>query len=888
MCSGKDEQEGAVHCPNDKFNEPCNGESEPSPETSFEDDLKCEMKDVETCDTMELHNGKVVQRWKSVPTLVPATPQQERATSLSHCGCEKPLDFYCSPKMNQRKRVLFCRMKIEGDDEQHDAVCCPSDKFNEPCHAESEPVLEMAFENNVNDGGKDYQTCDTMKLRNGKALQCWKSALPFVPATPQLESPVPQRHHRCKKPLAFNCTTTMSKRRRALFGSVKNEGEDEQHGAVWGPNGKFKEACHTESKLIREIAFQNKFQILEPGSNQPAKCKRASYRKTQATNVHHQLQIGLTSTQRSDKCIMEMLAESTSKAHYYTRAINRLVTHQVALTESRDLREVSKVKSKKKRLNPKIERSTITQWRRLLAVCYEANDESSCLDERLLFHRRVCSFIVIIQSMLGCRRYSPWKGSVLDSLIGAFLTQNVYDQFSSSAFMSLAARFPRQQLHYCLNGKSQSPRKRKRASSETQRVAVLRKHKVGLQQNLKVAWDSLRTEYYGKMTRESSDDTMDCLDWNAVRQAKLEDISTAISSRGMNNRLAQRIKDFLQRLMEDHGSLDLEWLRVVPAEKAKEFLLSIYGIGLKSAECVRLLTLCQNAFPVDTNVGRIVVRLGWVPVPPISKKFQMHLLNKYRIVIDSIHHYLWPRLCHLNQNIFGALKLSVLEENCKPTRNDSDTVDGIKSPFELPEKDIEEICSRVGDGTTGKFNIAEPKAFSFTASAAASSSDVRMTSRMRTKHPVFELPDSHPLLEELELHKREPHDPSPYLLVAWKQGKLENPIEQTAGRCENNSSSSCHCCIADSETVKGTIMIPCQTAVGRRFPLNGTYFQTNEVFADHASTRFPLDVPWKSIRELPSKTLYCGTSIGRILKGLSADEIRKCFIEGAAAAAAWS
>ncbi len=45
--------------------------------------------------------------------------------------------------------------------------------------------------------------------------------------------------------------------------------------------------------------------------------------------------------------------------------------------------------------------------------------------------------------VLGDRAYSkPWGGSVLDSVIGTFLTQNVSDQLSSKAYMTLATRFP--------------------------------------------------------------------------------------------------------------------------------------------------------------------------------------------------------------------------------------------------------------------------------------------------------------------------------------------------------------------------------------------------------------------------------------------------------------
>ena len=50
---------------------------------------------------------------------------------------------------------------------------------------------------------------------------------------------------------------------------------------------------------------------------------------------------------------------------------------------------------------------------------------------------------VACRSVLGDRSFSrPWGGSVLDSVIGTFLTQNVSDQLSSKAYMTLAATFP--------------------------------------------------------------------------------------------------------------------------------------------------------------------------------------------------------------------------------------------------------------------------------------------------------------------------------------------------------------------------------------------------------------------------------------------------------------
>ncbi len=38
------------------------------------------------------------------------------------------------------------------------------------------------------------------------------------------------------------------------------------------------------------------------------------------------------------------------------------------------------------------------------------------------------------------------------------------------------------------------------------------------------------------------------------------------------------------------------------------------GLGRKSVACILLLSLGLKDFPVDTNVGRICARLGWIPL----------------------------------------------------------------------------------------------------------------------------------------------------------------------------------------------------------------------------------------------------------------------------------
>jgi hypothetical protein len=50
-----------------------------------------------------------------------------------------------------------------------------------------------------------------------------------------------------------------------------------------------------------------------------------------------------------------------------------------------------------------------------------------------------------------------------------------------------------------------------------------------------------------------------------------------------------------------------------------------------------------------------------------------------------------------------------------------------------------------------------------------------------------------------------------------------------------------------------------------------------KVFADHDSSRNPVDVPRRWIWDLPKRTVYFGTSVPSIFKGVSIiNEIRVC------------
>ena len=86
--------------------------------------------------------------------------------------------------------------------------------------------------------------------------------------------------------------------------------------------------------------------------------------------------------------------------------------------------------------------------------------------------------------------------------------------------------------------------------------------------------------------------------------------------------------------------LSLEWLRDEPPDAARAYLMSLDGLGRKSAACVSLLSLRVRDFPVDTNVGRVCARLGWLP---LESEHALEQLDEYAPE-PEVHRFLHSRL----------------------------------------------------------------------------------------------------------------------------------------------------------------------------------------------------------------------------------------------------
>jgi len=98
--------------------------------------------------------------------------------------------------------------------------------------------------------------------------------------------------------------------------------------------------------------------------------------------------------------------------------------------------------------------------------------------------------------------------------------------------------------------------------------------------------------------------------WEAVRDAPVDEVEQAIRPGGISRVKSARIKSILRAITETHGSLSLDWLASQPVGVAQAYLISLPGVGRKTAACVLLFALGMRDVPVDTHVSRVGTRLA--------------------------------------------------------------------------------------------------------------------------------------------------------------------------------------------------------------------------------------------------------------------------------------
>jgi endonuclease-3 len=101
--------------------------------------------------------------------------------------------------------------------------------------------------------------------------------------------------------------------------------------------------------------------------------------------------------------------------------------------------------------------------------------------------------------------------------------------------------------------------------------------------------------------------------WADVVRVPTRAVADAIRSGGLADTKAPRIQAILRELEERRGAFDLSYLRELSDEQARMELVSLPGVGPKTAAVVLSFALGRDAMPVDTHVHRVTRRLGLVP-----------------------------------------------------------------------------------------------------------------------------------------------------------------------------------------------------------------------------------------------------------------------------------
>ena len=117
--------------------------------------------------------------------------------------------------------------------------------------------------------------------------------------------------------------------------------------------------------------------------------------------------------------------------------------------------------------------------------------------------------------------------------------------------------------------------------------------------------------------------------WEAVRDANAEDVVAAIRPAGLANQKGPRIQQVLRQITEERGGLDLSFLKDLPLEEARSWLMKFNGVGPKTAAIVLCFSLGRPAFPVDTHIYRVSGRIGLHPEKMTVEQAHPHLENLF-------------------------------------------------------------------------------------------------------------------------------------------------------------------------------------------------------------------------------------------------------------------
>lgn len=118
--------------------------------------------------------------------------------------------------------------------------------------------------------------------------------------------------------------------------------------------------------------------------------------------------------------------------------------------------------------------------------------------------------------------------------------------------------------------------------------------------------------------------------WEDVLGAPPRALMASIASGGLANTKAPRIQAILAEVKRREGRLSLARLARMGDDDVRDYLVTLPGIGPKTAACVLAFSLGRPTLPVDTHVARIAARLGFASDRDPAERIQRTLEDLVR------------------------------------------------------------------------------------------------------------------------------------------------------------------------------------------------------------------------------------------------------------------
>ena len=143
-------------------------------------------------------------------------------------------------------------------------------------------------------------------------------------------------------------------------------------------------------------------------------------------------------------------------------------------------------------------------------------------------------------------------------------------------------------------------------------------------------------------------------DWESVLKADTAKVVNAIRTAGLANQKGPRIQHALRDIKAyTGGKIDLEFLKEMRRDEARDWLTNLKGVGPKTAAIVLLFSMGIPAFPVDTHIYRVTGRIGLRPDGLSVEKAHVYLEEQ---IPDDAFYDLHLNFIRLGREVCGARK----------------------------------------------------------------------------------------------------------------------------------------------------------------------------------------------------------------------------------------